>query len=1044
MTNVSSPAFRLLRPSPRAAQALDLDAGQRRVVEHGRGRLRVLAGPGTGKTLTLVEAVVRRVERGVPVENILMLTFGRGAAAELRDRVAARLARVIREPLARTLHSYAFGLLRVAANARGEEPPRLLSGAEQDVILRELIRGDLADGRTAWPAELRPALRTRGFAEELRELYLRASERGISPVQLAELGERHDRPDWVAAAGFWHQYLDVSSAQRPGSFDAAELIQAAIRTLRADPRLLEAERSRRRHLFVDEYQDVDPAQVELLRLLAAGAEELVIVGDPDQSIYAFRGSNPRAMDEAEDAFGELETVSLETSRRSGAALLAASRAVARRLPGRAHDHRGLRPAAGLPDGSATVVLLRTQSGEAAYIADVLRRAHLEQDVPWSRMAVLVRSTSLQQSTLRRALITAGVPVSSLTADLPLAEQSAVAALLLTLRCAVHPEALDVEAAEELLLGPIGAADALTLRRLRRHLYPGEPRGSDPLVATLLDPPEAASLPVRVRRSVSRVAEVLAAGRAAASSGAPAEDVLWEVWSASGLARKWEQASLAGGSAAAAADRDLDAVIELFDAAARLADAVPLAKVDAFLEQVEAQQIPSDASSRLARTRTDDAVSILTAHASKGLEWDVVCVAGVQEGIWPDLRRRGSLLGSEYLVDVAAGRGEVSGVSTEPLVQEERRLFYVAVTRAREQLVVSAVRGEDEAPSRFLDELDPRPDEDERPLHLPSASLHLPSVVATLRAGLCDPRTAEPLRLEAAGELARLAAADVPGAHPDSWWGLAALSDERGVVDADAVVRLSPSTLGAYETCALKALLDSFGAQDEDTASESLGSAIHAVAEAAADDADVADLAELLDARWGALDFGPRWYANRERNRAEGMLQRLALWLRESRAGLSLIGKEQRFAASVDDVQLSGSVDRLERDAADRLVVVDLKTSRSKPKQEEVDAHPQLGAYQLAIEHGGFDAGQVSGGARLVQLGAPSGGVEQQQAPLAAAEDTEWARELIRRVAALMRGREFAATENRYCRSCAARKLCPAQQGRQLTLPPDVEVAERHE
>ena len=1040
---MSSPVFRLLRPSPRAAQGLALDPGQRRVVEHGRGRLRVLAGPGTGKTMTLVEAVVQRVERGVPVENILMLTFGRGAAAELRDRVAGRLERVIREPLARTLHSYAFGILRMAANARAEEPPRLLSGAEQDVILRELIRGDLADGRTAWPAELRPALRTRGFAEELRELYLRASERGVSPVQLAELGGRHDRPDWGAAAGFWQQYLDVSSAQRPGSFDAAELIQAAIRTLRADPRLLESERSRRRYLFVDEYQDVDPAQVELLRVLAAGAEELVIVGDPDQSIYAFRGSNPRAMDEAVDAFGELETVSLGTSRRSGAELLAATRAVARRLPGRAHDHRDLRPAPELPEGSVTVALLRTRSEEAAYIADVLRRAHLEREVPWSRMAVLVRSTSLQQSTLRRALITAGVPVSSLTADLPLAEQSAVAALLLTLRWAVHPEALDVGAAEELLLGPVGAADALTLRRLRRHLYPGEPGGPDPLVATLLDPPEAATLPVRVRRSVSRVADVLAAGRAAASAGAPAEDVLWEVWSASGLARKWEQASLGGGSAGAAADRDLDAVIELFEAAARLADAVPLAKVDALLEQVEAQQIPSDASSRLARSHTDEAVSILTAHAGKGLEWDVVCVAGVQEGVWPDLRRRGSLLGSEYLVDVAAGRAEVSGVSTEPLVQEERRLFYVAVTRAREQLVVSAVRGEDEAPSRFLDELDPLPDGAERPLHLPSTSLHLPSVVAMLRASVCDPRTPEPRRIEAAAELARLAAADVPSAPPDSWWGLAPLSDERGVVGADEVVRLSPSTFGAYETCALKALLDSFGAQDDDAVSATLGSAIHAVAEAAADDADVAELGELLDARWGELDFGPRWFANRERNRADGMLERLAQWLRESRPELSLIGKEQRFAATVDDVQLSGMVDRLERDGANRLVVVDLKTGRSKPKQEEVDAHPQLGAYQLAIEHGGFEDGDSSGGARLVQL-AGTGPVEQQQAPLSAADDAAWALDLVRRVTALMRGRDFPATENRFCRSCAARKLCPAQQGRQLTVPPDVEVAERDE
>jgi RecB family exonuclease len=157
----------------------------------------------------------------------------------------------------------------------------------------------------------------------------------------------------------------------------------------------------------------------------------------------------------------------------------------------------------------------------------------------------------------------------------------------------------------------------------------------------------------------------------------------------------------------------------------------------------------------------------------------------------------------------------------------------------------------------------------------------------------------------------------------------------------------------------------------------------------------------------------------------------------------LIGKEQRFAATVDDVQLSGMVDRLERDGANRLVVVDLKTGRSKPKQEEVDAHPQLGAYQLAIEHGGFEDGDSSGGARLVQL-AGTGPVEQQQAPLSAAEHAAWALDLVRRVTALMRGRDFPATENRFCRSCAARKLCPAQQGRQLTVPPDVEVAERDE
>src|ERR1700712_526599 len=177
MTHVTAPArepaYRLVRTPAPASDAPVLDSAQQAVVAHAGGPLLVLAGPGTGKTTTLVEAVVDRVGRGVPVGEVLMLTFSRRAAAHLRDRVAARLDRTIREPVARTLHSYAFGVLRMANAARGLPAPRLLSAAEQDVVLRELLdAGDPA----RWPADLRPALRTAGFADELRNLLVRAVE----------------------------------------------------------------------------------------------------------------------------------------------------------------------------------------------------------------------------------------------------------------------------------------------------------------------------------------------------------------------------------------------------------------------------------------------------------------------------------------------------------------------------------------------------------------------------------------------------------------------------------------------------------------------------------------------------------------------------------------------------------------------------------------------------------------------------------------------------------------------------------------------------
>ena len=236
-----------------------------------------------------------RVAAGADPESLLLLTFSRRAATELRERITARLARTTREPLARTFHSYAFGLLRAQAVARGERGPRLLSGPEQDLVVRELLGGEVELGTGTWPEALQPALLTRGFAQELRDLLLRAVERGVGPSRLANWGRDRGRDDWVAAAHFFDEYLDVtalSAGDGPEAYDPAELIRAALDALSTDPELLARERARRRQVFVDEYQDVDPAQEELLRMLAAGADELVAVGDPDQSIYAFRGSDP--------------------------------------------------------------------------------------------------------------------------------------------------------------------------------------------------------------------------------------------------------------------------------------------------------------------------------------------------------------------------------------------------------------------------------------------------------------------------------------------------------------------------------------------------------------------------------------------------------------------------------------------------------------------------------------------------------------------------------------------------------------------------------
>jgi superfamily I DNA/RNA helicase/RecB family exonuclease len=1034
MVPVAEPAYRLVRTSRPDVVAPVLDDAQRAVVEHAGGPLLVLAGPGTGKTTTLVEAAVDRVARGVPVEQILMLTFSRRAAGELRDRVTARLGKTIREPLARTLHSYAFGVLRLA-NRRGADldaplpPPRLLSGAEQDVLIRDLVEGR---DPMSWPAELRPALRTRAFAGELRDLLMRAVERGLDGPTLAALGRARSRPDWVAAGEFLDEYQNVTSLAKPGAYDPSELIRSALNALLADPDLLAAERAQRRHLFVDEYQDTDPAQAELLALLAHSADELVLVGDPDQSIYTFRGADQSAIHEVDARFGrgtDVPVVALEVSRRCGPTLLAASRRVADRLPGRAEQRR-LRPSGDEP-GDVQTCLFRTSSEEAAYLAGVLRRAHLD-GMPWSQMAVLVRSTAAVLGTLRRALITAGVPVVVRGDDLPLAEQPAVAMLLDVLRLALDSGALTEDAAERLLLGPIGGADIVYLQRLLRLLRQRDAgdaeAGLPKLAPTLLDPRDARVLPEHVRWPVVRVAGALVAGRTAVAAKASPEDVLCAIWDATGLGRKWARQSAAGGGAGSAADRDLDAVVALFTAAARFTDRLPRASVREFVDHLAAQQIPGDTFS--ADSREPDAVAILTAHASKGLEWDLVCLAHVQEGTWPDLRRRGSLLGSELLVDVLAGRDTPGGPPMSAQLAEERRLFYVAVTRARRRLVVSAVSGEEEQPSRFLDELDPI--DGDRPLTPAARGVHLAGLVSELRAAACDPAEADGVRRAAAGELGRLASAGVRGADPSDWWGLASMTHDGPVADPDRPVPVSPSRIDSFLRCELRTLLQDIGARDGEQISASLGTLVHEVAATAPPDADVAELERLLDEQWDALDFGAQWFAENERRRASRILARLVDWLRTSRADYTLVGIERSFSAEVGDAVLTGRVDRLERDAAGRLVIVDLKTGKSRVKVDELPLHPQLGAYQLAVDAGAFGAGEESGGALLVQLAASGKDPEQLQAPLAEAEDPQWITRDVDYVAARMRGSEFTARVNSYCGNCDLQKCCPLYTGRQVT------------
>ncbi|MFJ9716557.1 ATP-dependent helicase [Streptomyces sp. NPDC101213] len=1141
-------AYRLVRTPPVRVVPPRLDAAQRSVVDHATGPLLVLAGPGTGKTTTLVESVAARVARGGDPARILVLTFSRKAAVELRDRMALRMG-AARAPRATTFHSYCYALVRAEQDSDlFAEPLRLLSGPEQDVAVRELLAGqielqrqDLAHVR--WPDDLRACLTTRGFADEVRAVLARSRELGLGPDALDAFAGRTGRPDWRAAASFLAEYLDVLDLH--GVIDYAELVHRAV-LLAHRPETARRLAAQYDAVYVDEYQDTDPAQVRLLHALAGGGRTLVAFGDPDQSIYAFRGADvngilefPRAFPRHDGRPAPVEV--LRTSRRSAAAVLAATRLVTQRMPltrlpaEKVRAHRDLAPAR--EGGGVEVYTYPTSGTELDNIADILRRAHLEDGVPWGEMAVLVRAGSRTIPTVRRALTAAGVPLDIDGDDLPLRHEPAVAPLLTALRAVATAEAasgparpaapgedgseedggsarggtpradgeapvdaegtdtlgpdasgpdalapdasdadttdttvadtadtgravpdascwLDTETALTLLTSPLASMDAADLRRLGRALRDEEraagnplPPPSDELLTRALAEPERLAVhdPVYAR-GAQRLGALLRKARQRLADGGTAEEALWDLWEGTPWPARLERSARRGGAAGRNADRDLDAVCALFATAARAEERTGGRGALNFLAEIEAEDIAADTLTR--RTVRPDAVRLMTAHRAKGLEWSLVVVAGVQEGLWPDLRRRGSLLEADRI-----GRdGLAEPLTPGALLAEERRLFYVAATRARDRLVVTAVKApadDGDQPSRFLTELGVEPRD---VTGRPRRPLSVAALVAELRATTVDPRVSEPLREAAARRLARLAAlADedgrplVPSAHPYRWWGMFEPTESKVPLrDRDRPVVLSGSALEQLaNTCALQWFLGREVKVDAPaTAAQGFGNVVHVLADEVASGhtpADLAVLTERLDSVWNALAFDAPWKSAQEKEHARTALERFLKWHVMDRAGRTPVASEHDFDVTLEageyEVRIRGQMDRVEADGDGRAYVVDFKTGKQAPTAREVERHPQLAVYQLAVREGAVDevfdgARPEPGGAELVQLrqgAAKRDGGEtlpkvQAQEPL----EGEWVGELLATAAGKVLDERFTPTTGQHCTHCAFRASCSAR------------------
>ena len=1024
---MSKAPFTLVRQELQAA-SVSLDSQQAAIVAYRGGQVVIQGGPGTGKTTVLIEAALSRINSGQNPDSILLITFGRESASQLRDAVALRTTKSMYEPLARTFHSLAFSILKM--KAKSDPDPILLSGPEQETFIKELLQGDIQDGFKEWPEDLHLALTTDGFARELRDLILRASERAIIPDQLAKLGEMQGEKYWSAAASFWRRYInsmvmrEISAQDAKLRIDPSEIISRASLHLRNNPALLQELRNRFTTIMVDEFQESDPAQRELLSLLAG--DDLVICADADSSVGRFRGADPDGLAGALDPYRKKEFI-LSNVYRNSKAVFEVGNTYVQTFRGSPVTRK--RVCVSNEAGYVGVHRFRSGAEEAAFIAHQFRSAHLREGIEYNKMAVILRTPGATASALRRAFSQVGIPVASELQAL--AGNPAIAPFLLLARVAVNSQPLNLDTAERLLLSEFGGADSISLRRVRRALISNRLEGDERSGSQLLlDAINDGDLSIEGGESILRVHKLLKGARTVArNKKATADDLLWNIWDnavasdGQKISDAWRNQSLRSGLRAAAADRDLDAVMQLFESASRFSERFPLSGPAAFINEITNEDIAGDVIT--AKGVRPDFVEILTVHSAKGRQWDLVAIAGLQEGTWPNLKQRSSLLGAERLVERDRNpdipRDQLDLLAANGLMQDEQRLFHVALTRAKNSLLITAVQRDDEEPSQFFETIEVMLngiDEEEKVITQVPRPITIPALVAELRSQL-DGENAQ----TAAQLLKSMSNNGIDLANPNSWIGSVALSADKPVIDNDKEVVVSPSGAESFVECGVKWFLQNNGGTNGDSTAQVLGSAIHAFAAKMVQEPGTtkSELISSLESSWKLIDPDSGWVSASHLETAVTMLGKFVDYHKETSREIK--GAELRFDVKLGRARIIGTVDRLEVEADGSLFIIDFKTGNTAISKEEAKNNLQLASYQLGIAEGGFSDGVKSAGAELVYLGTNSAGATiREQRSI----DLEEIKEKIENIGEGMGAATFFATVNKRCKGCSVRKSCPVQ------------------
>lgn len=981
----------------------DWDTSQREVLNKYADDecVSILGASGTGKTLLLEEIATREIKAG---RSVAFLVHDRRAAHDSLLRLTRSCGALSSDVSVRSLSAFCYAIVQEFAEQTGRVRPELISGAEQDVRLRDIIDS----GAVSFPDFLdEDVLGLSSFRNELRNLITRAGELGLTPEELGKLGEAYSQPLWSATAHAWSMYVErlareeasassvrppLRSAQR---LDHSQLVSVAVDMLahwneEAGASHISIKPVRPPHwdyVFIDDLHNAPRSIMELIVQLRRSGTRIVCAGNPDSSVQGFRGgvfSLPLDICAPEPAGIQARPYVLTQRHRGGEKIARAMDDISShiRQPSLIKEFRRLRSAApGSIDDTLVGKSFANETEEAAGIAGILRSWHLRDGIAYSDMAVLTRSRSAHDE-IRSELIRRNVPVASIGSQRPLAQHSAVAGLIdlitLALDTGFHANSAEkgahldstqrAEKVRSVLLSSLFALSSFEVDMLAQRLYGyeraqgGAPSKKDILAVLVEDMSTQKSGIDSADRFRSIVSDIRASDR-----GDNAEEVLWRAWDSCNVAEQWSHDACGNSEYSELANDNLDAILQLFAFVQREADRAPDVSIAEVIERLKAQELPQD--SLVGSSTKEDSVTLITPASAQGREFSHLVIAHLNEGVWPNLTVRDSLVHTGELSDVVLGRyvpelspaqrfrGQISDV-----LDDELRQLYAGLGRACHSVVVTCVSNSQSRPSRFFDVMgflkgdDSGAGESQSPV-LEQCSggasrFDMTGLVGQLRRyshgeGQAAQRARQFLK--------DLANKGVMQAEPARWFDTYEPTSCEG---RTGIIPVSPSRVEATLECPLRGIMQGLGFENKaDTRKADIGTIIHEIAAEYKDGgADMSkdelcqkmleSFQEKFDAYCG--DAVDAW-EEQEKETYSVTIERLAHFLYE-RAHSGEYGRveaEYRFAFDESGGRIRGSIDRLEI-GEDASYIYDYKTGKTVPSYAEAAENPQLQIYQLAI------------------------------------------------------------------------------------------------